>query len=59
MNCGGKIISMEDLPDWRAALRATGKKLAATNGCFDILHAGHVNYLADARSQGRCAARGP
>ena len=51
MDCRAKIISMEDLPDWRAALRATGKKMAATNGCFDILHAGHVNYLADARSQ--------
>jgi len=51
VDCRAKIISMEDLPDWRAALRATGKKLAATNGCFDILHAGHVNYLADARSQ--------
>ncbi|SVC07147.1 uncharacterized protein METZ01_LOCUS260001, partial [marine metagenome] len=39
------------LADWRAALRATGKKLAATNSCFDILHAGHVNYLASARAQ--------
>ena len=46
-----KIISMDVLADWRAALRATGKKLAATNGCFDILHAGHVNYLASARAQ--------
>ena len=46
-----KIISMDALADWRAGLRATGKKLAATNGCFDILHAGHVNYLASARAQ--------
>ncbi len=46
-----KIISMDTLADWRAALRATGKKLATTNGCFDILHAGHVNYLASARAQ--------
>ena len=46
-----KIISMDDLIDWRTTLRATGKKLAVTNGCFDILHAGHVNYLASARAQ--------
>ena len=46
-----KIISMDALPDWRADLRAAGRKLAATNGCFDILHAGHVNYLAAARAQ--------
>ena len=46
-----KIISMDVLVDWRTALRTTGQKLAATNGCFDILHAGHVNYLAAARAQ--------
>ncbi|MSR66093.1 MAG: ADP-heptose synthase [Pedosphaera sp.] len=32
-------------------MRAGGKKLAVTNGCFDLLHAGHVNYLAAARAQ--------
>lgn len=36
----------------RRKLRARSKKLVFTNGCFDILHAGHVNYLAFARSQG-------
>lgn len=36
----------------RARLRAAGKKLVFTNGCFDILHAGHVDYLSFARSQG-------
>ena len=51
MDWRGKIISMDALPDWRAALRTAGRKLAATNGCFDILHAGHVNYLAAARAQ--------
>ncbi len=51
MDWRGKIISMDALPDWRAALRTVGRKLAATNGCFDILHAGHVNYLAAARAQ--------
>lgn len=36
----------------RRKLRANGKKLVFTNGCFDILHAGHVKYLAFARRQG-------
>jgi D-glycero-beta-D-manno-heptose 1-phosphate adenylyltransferase len=47
-----KIIPREQLPAWRAALRAAGKKLVVTNGCFDILHPGHVVYLAAARSHG-------
>ena len=33
-------------------MRAAGKKLVVTNGCFDILHAGHVTYLAAARGLG-------
>jgi D-glycero-beta-D-manno-heptose 1-phosphate adenylyltransferase len=36
----------------RDALHATGRKLVFTNGCFDILHRGHVTYLAYARAQG-------
>lgn len=36
----------------RAELDAQGKKLVFTNGCFDLLHAGHVRYLNDARSLG-------
>jgi rfaE bifunctional protein nucleotidyltransferase chain/domain len=47
-----KIISQENLPAWRAALRASGRKLIVTNGCFDILHTGHVTYLEAARAQG-------
>jgi formyltetrahydrofolate-dependent phosphoribosylglycinamide formyltransferase len=46
-------------PDTAAAVRqlrdelnAQGKKLVFTNGCFDLLHAGHVRYLADARALG-------
>lgn len=36
----------------RADLEAQGKKLVFTNGCFDLLHAGHVRYLNDARALG-------
>jgi rfaE bifunctional protein nucleotidyltransferase chain/domain len=37
---------------WREEQRAAGKRVVFTNGCFDILHAGHVEYLAWAREQG-------
>lgn len=33
-------------------MRASGKKLVVTNGCFDLLHLGHVTYLESARNQG-------
>jgi rfaE bifunctional protein nucleotidyltransferase chain/domain len=33
-------------------LRAAGKKLVTTNGCFDILHSGHIRYLAEAKTCG-------
>jgi len=47
-----KILPRADLPSWRAAIRDAGLKLVATNGCFDVLHAGHVTYLSAARAQG-------
>jgi rfaE bifunctional protein nucleotidyltransferase chain/domain len=52
VNFRDKIISRENLPAWRSALRARGKKLVVTNGCFDILHLGHVTYLETARNLG-------
>ena len=52
MNFRDKIIAWDKLPAWRAALRAGGRKLVVTNGCFDILHLGHVTYLEIARSFG-------
>lgn len=36
---------------WREEVRARGQKLVVTNGCFDILHTGHVVYLENARAQ--------
>ncbi len=47
-----KIIAWDQLPAWRGSFRATGKKLVVTNGCFDILHLGHVTYLESARQLG-------
>jgi cytidyltransferase-like protein len=47
-----KIISLANLPGWRRVLRRAGKKLVVTNGCFDLLHAGHVTYLEMAREKG-------
>jgi rfaE bifunctional protein nucleotidyltransferase chain/domain len=52
VNFREKIISWAELPAWRKALRASGKKLVVTNGCFDLLHLGHVTYLETARNLG-------
>ncbi len=52
MNFRDKIIAWEKLPEWRKQFRASGKKLVVTNGCFDILHLGHVTYLETARNFG-------
>ena len=50
---GGKVIlGLEELLRARASLRAQGRGLVFTNGCFDILHVGHVRYLAEARRLG-------
>jgi D-beta-D-heptose 7-phosphate kinase/D-beta-D-heptose 1-phosphate adenosyltransferase len=47
-----RILSVAEMRAERDRLVAEGKKLVFTNGCFDILHAGHVTYLAFARRQG-------
>src|SRR6202043_635661 len=47
-----KIIDMKNLAQRAAELRHMGKKLVATNGCFDLLHVGHVRYLQAARALG-------
>jgi rfaE bifunctional protein nucleotidyltransferase chain/domain len=52
MNFREKIVPWDQLPEWRASFRATGKKLVVTNGCFDLLHLGHVTYLESARQLG-------
>jgi rfaE bifunctional protein nucleotidyltransferase chain/domain len=52
MKSADKIIPWEQLSTWRDALRAQGRKLVVTNGCFDLLHRGHVAYLEAARALG-------
>ena len=46
------LIDAADIENFCDILRRAGKKIAFTNGCFDILHAGHVRYLEQARSYG-------
>jgi D-glycero-beta-D-manno-heptose 1-phosphate adenylyltransferase len=47
-----KILEMDELAARAKKLRAAGKRLVATNGCFDLLHVGHVHYLQAARALG-------
>jgi rfaE bifunctional protein nucleotidyltransferase chain/domain len=51
-NPESKIMTVEQARAFRDQLTAAGKKLVFTNGCFDILHRGHVTYLNFARNQG-------
>ncbi|MDO7848956.1 D-glycero-beta-D-manno-heptose 1-phosphate adenylyltransferase [Hymenobacter sp. M29] len=47
-----KILTREQLPATVAAWREQGRKVVFTNGCFDLLHLGHVDYLEQARHLG-------
>ena len=47
-----KILKLEDLMITLKNLRKSGKRIVFTNGCFDILHVGHVRYLTEARAKG-------
>jgi rfaE bifunctional protein nucleotidyltransferase chain/domain len=47
-----KILGREELVRERARMRREGKQLVFTNGCFDLLHPGHVRYLDQARALG-------
>jgi rfaE bifunctional protein nucleotidyltransferase chain/domain len=48
----GKLRDLQQLREIRAEARSLGQTLVFANGCFDILHGGHIAYLADARSRG-------
>jgi rfaE bifunctional protein nucleotidyltransferase chain/domain len=47
-----KIITLDELREKSQGFRCAGQRVVATNGCFDILHVGHVRYLAAARKLG-------
>src|SRR5438093_5911005 len=53
-----KVIDFMEVSDLCETLRGNGKKLVATNGCFDLLHVGHVRYLQAARTLGDVLAVG-
>lgn len=52
----GKILELTELAVQSDALRAQGLRLVFTNGCFDLLHVGHVRYLQAARRSGDALA---
>lgn len=47
-----KLLGRKDLAEKANTLRSAGKRIVFTNGCFDILHVGHVRYLSSARNEG-------
>ena len=52
MKAKSKIVSVRTLKTKLAAARKAGRKIVFTNGCFDILHAGHVSILEFSRAKG-------
>jgi len=52
MDIQSKIIDPAELADRLRGLRSVGKRVVFTNGCFDILHIGHIRYLSAAKNEG-------
>jgi rfaE bifunctional protein nucleotidyltransferase chain/domain len=48
----GELLDVDRAVAWRNELHGEGKSVVFTNGCFDVLHAGHVEYLAWTRARG-------
>lgn len=48
----GKVVTLNELLEIRQRLRSEGKQVVFTNGCFDILHRGHIDYLNKAKECG-------
>ena len=53
MSTRKKIVKLATLKKRISELKKSGRKIAFTNGCFDILHYGHVSYLEAAKKKGR------
>ena len=51
MSAAGKVVTLDALLPRLAPLRAAGRRVALTNGLFDVLHVGHLRYLEAAREQ--------
>jgi D-beta-D-heptose 7-phosphate kinase/D-beta-D-heptose 1-phosphate adenosyltransferase len=51
---GAKVCTLEELTRHVSARRQAGQKIVLTNGCFDLLHVGHVGYLEEAAREGDC-----
>jgi rfaE bifunctional protein nucleotidyltransferase chain/domain len=47
-----KIVDRSTIREIISAVKSSGKKVVFTNGCFDLIHAGHVRYLAEAKGLG-------
>lgn len=54
----GQVMDQAEAAAWAAGLRAAGRAVVFTNGCFDLLHRGHVDYLQRARALGDALAVG-
>jgi rfaE bifunctional protein nucleotidyltransferase chain/domain len=52
MHTMSKIINLKDLLEKISLFHRQGKKIVFTNGCFDIMHVGHVRYLSTAKAKG-------
>src|SRR5882724_11845075 len=50
MDPGAKILSLDQADAWVASEKAAGRRIGFTCGSFDLLHAGHVQYLSAARA---------
>lgn len=59
-SCGhtNKLVSLNELQNDLSRRRAAGERIAMTNGCFDLLHPGHIGSLAEARRHGDCLVVG-
>jgi rfaE bifunctional protein nucleotidyltransferase chain/domain len=50
----GNVLTIDELVAERAKLRSLGRRVVFTNGCFDLIHPGHIAYLREARNLGDC-----